>query len=126
MVSIDNGASWGKVFEIEDFDRRKFNVTSNLPETPEEEILRAHEEKVFEKIQSQDSETDAIAGLAYIGNMKAGKVSDSQVEERVNEEEVDNQDNKNTQFIIDLINLSPRPTKNDKTNYLSTSWFGLN
>jgi len=27
---------------------------------------------------------------------------------------------------IDLINLSPRPTRNDKTNYLSTSWFGLN
>jgi len=27
---------------------------------------------------------------------------------------------------IELINLSPRPTKNDKTNYLSTSWFGLN
>jgi hypothetical protein len=27
---------------------------------------------------------------------------------------------------INLVNFSPRPTRNDKTNYLSTSWFGLN
>ena len=27
---------------------------------------------------------------------------------------------------IKLVNLSPRPTRNDDTNYLSTSWFGLN
>ena len=27
---------------------------------------------------------------------------------------------------IELVNFSPRPTRNDETNYLSTSWFGLN
>ncbi|MCO4794782.1 MAG: hypothetical protein KC493_13770 [Bacteriovoracaceae bacterium] len=95
MISIDDGVSWGKVFEVEEFDRRQMNVTHKLPEIPEEEVLRSHEEKVIEKIQNQDIETDAIAGLAYIGNMKLGKVTDEQHEA----EEIIEEDSRNTQWI---------------------------
>jgi len=100
MVSVDGGQSWGKIYEIEEFDRRKMDMAHSLPAAPEEELLRAHEEKVIEKISNQDQETDAIAGLAYIGNMKMGKVSDSQVEEKVQAEQViEEEDGTNSKWI---------------------------
>lgn len=100
MVSVDGGHSWGKIYEIEEFDRRKMNITHNLPAAPEEEILRAHEDKVIEKLNRQDQETDAIAGLAYIGNMKLGKVTDQQVnEEKEIEAQVEKDDETNSTWI---------------------------
>lgn len=100
MVSVDGGQSWGKIYEIEEFDRRKMDMTHSLPAAPEEEILRSHQEKVIEKISNQDQETDAIAGLAYIGNMKMGKVNDSQVEDKVQvEQNIEEESETNSKWI---------------------------
>jgi hypothetical protein len=101
MVSVDGGQSWGKIYEIDEFDRRRMNLNLNLPSAPEEEVLRAYEDKVIEKINNQDSETDAIAGLAYIGNMKMGKVTDTNVEENKYEtpEQIEESENVNTTWI---------------------------
>ena len=109
MISIDGGQSWGKIYEIEEFDRRKIDITHNLPVTPEEDVLSSHKEKVAEKVNNQDKETDAIAGLAYIGNMKLGKVTDQQLNE-IKEQEI-----------------KAQATKDDETNskWIQMFWVGL-
>ncbi|WP_127716226.1 hypothetical protein [Halobacteriovorax sp. HLS] len=67
-VSIDEGASWGHLYEIEEFDRRTLKSNEQLPNLPKEEFLNSRPSSTV-----QDEKTNLIAGLAYIGNLKTGK-----------------------------------------------------
>lgn len=84
LVSIDNGQHYIKLFQVEGFDRRALKTNHELPEGLDEElVLRAKEDNI---LPSTDSDTDAIASLAYLGQIKAGKLNDrNQVEKREQE-----------------------------------------
>jgi hypothetical protein len=79
-VSIDNGQSWGHLYEIEEFDRRSLKSNEELPAIPQEQILNTH-------VQTNvDEKTNLIAGLAYIGNLKAGKAKQAALKEEGNKQ----------------------------------------
>jgi hypothetical protein len=73
-VSCDNGQSWGKVWEIEEFDRRITNGNI-LPTVPENDVFnesKQHSLKVVEQ-KNENLEREAVIGLAYIGQKREGK-----------------------------------------------------
>ncbi|OUR95314.1 hypothetical protein A9Q84_15865 [Halobacteriovorax marinus] len=82
-VSIDNGGSWGQLFNIEEFDRRNLKSNEELPGLPEDQIFQSSTLKTTQRIHaSNDEETNLIAGLAYIGNLKIGKAKAKATEEK--------------------------------------------
>jgi hypothetical protein len=67
MISLDDGHTWGKIYNIIEFDRRN-EAQSLLPHSPEKEVLSHSAPEVKSKINTKNSDaTESIAGLAYIG-----------------------------------------------------------
>jgi hypothetical protein len=74
MISIDNGLTWNAIHKLEDFDRRNLKAPSNLPHGPRGEVFLHSNQEVEESLSSHDRENDeALADLAYIGNIKSAK-----------------------------------------------------
>lgn len=75
MISTDSGVSFGRLHEMSEFDRRTIQH-SDLPHLPQWEVFKKSNDEVTENLreheENQDN-TDAIAGLAFIENIKAGK-----------------------------------------------------
>jgi len=77
QVSFDHGETWKKIFQVEQFDRRNFSQTS-LPAAPSWDVFSGSNTEIDRELQSENpenSENDAIAGLAFIENMTSGKTS---------------------------------------------------
>ena len=75
FVSIDEGQSWGKLYEVDGFDRRTKNH-ENLPHKPEGHVFDNSvydADKALAQADIISEETDAIVGLAYIGHLNEGK-----------------------------------------------------
>lgn len=72
-VSIDEGTSWGHLYDIEEFDRRNLKSNEQLPSLPEDGVLAKN---INTKV---DEKTNLIAGLAYIGNLRTGKAKHATV-----------------------------------------------
>ena len=81
LVSVNAGHTWGKLYQVEGFDRRTLKNSDQLPGLPFD--------GVFEKIEptgTPDAETDALSGLAYLGNVKRGKVIEREKNANFDEE----------------------------------------
>ncbi len=68
-VSIDQGETWHKIFDIEDFSH-KLHSGKELPQCPREEEFQAAKIKVMEKIESHKMEVmkqENVSGLAFLG-----------------------------------------------------------
>ncbi len=92
-VSIDDGASWGPLYHIEEFDRRVLKSNEELPMLPKQNVFNQSKKEVSKKLKHySDDKTNLIAGLAYIGNLRTGKakeaLSKSHQEEIEKQEEV--------------------------------------
>lgn len=77
-VSTDGGHSWGRLYEIEEFDRRTFVASGELPFMPEWQVFNNSFDEVERNLgdksyNSKALETDAIASLAYLENLQSGK-----------------------------------------------------
>lgn len=71
MISVDEGHSWCKIYDLEEFDRRN-GQQAGLPHAPERDVLSHSEADVtgVREAGSTDA-TENLAGLAYIGKSKA-------------------------------------------------------
>jgi hypothetical protein len=77
MVSFDEGHSWKKLYQYEEFDRRDLSQ-GNLPESPGWEIFKESNQEIENELlnpKEDQVETNAIAGLAFLENLKSGKTS---------------------------------------------------
>ncbi|EQC44240.1 DUF4339 domain-containing protein [Bacteriovorax sp. Seq25_V] len=75
FISIDNGSSWGKIHDIEGFDRRE-KTHQNLPFRPDGHIFTNSiydADRAITKAVHNASEKDALVGLAYVGHLNEGK-----------------------------------------------------
>lgn len=70
MVSTNAGHTWMKLYQAEGFDRRTLKNSDQLPGLP----FEGHFNKIAPSPSAQNPETEALSGLAYIGNVKRGKV----------------------------------------------------
>lgn len=87
-VSIDDGASWGHLYEIEDFDRRVLKSNEELPHLPKGEVFDQSTSIANAKVKNiNDEKTNLIAGLAYIGNLRSGKAKEAMSKSFQNESE---------------------------------------
>ena len=82
QISSDAGISWGRVYEIEDFDRRNITPSGELPFMPEWQVFNNSFDEVEHDLTQLNSnskaiETDAIASLAYLENLQSGKAGKS-------------------------------------------------
>jgi len=78
QISSDGGQSWGRVYEIEEFDRRNITPSGELPFMPEWQVFNNSFDEVEKDLTQLNSnskaiETDAIASLAYLENLQSGK-----------------------------------------------------
>lgn len=90
MASINGGHTWTKLYTLEGFDRRTLKESPHLPGIPSDVIERGNEE-----VLTDAPVTEAIAGLAYLSNVKRGKAVEShQTETQVNQ----NYDYKSSSF----------------------------
>lgn len=71
-VSIDEGQSWGKIYEIEGFNRRDLKP-SNLPQMPDKETLGSSLSDASQAINKSKETDDSLVSLAYIGHLNEGK-----------------------------------------------------
>ena len=83
MVSFDGGESWSRLYDIDEFDRRNLQQ-ENLPGLPAWEVFKKSNDEVsqsLEQISDHQENTDAIASLAFIENIKSGKANPTVAEE---------------------------------------------
>lgn len=78
QVSTDGGHSWGRLYEIEDFDRRNIVASGSLPFMPEWQVFNNSFDEVENNLgtiahNTKAMATDAIASLAYLENLQSGK-----------------------------------------------------
>jgi hypothetical protein len=71
MISLNAGSSWQKLYATPGFDRRELKPGEDLPRIPETHVM---------KIGSSDSRnndviTEATSSLAYLSNLKKGKIA---------------------------------------------------
>ncbi len=83
LVSLNAGHTWTKIYQLENFDRRSLKINEELPGLPSIEDLKDESEEIS---SSMPPETEAIMGLAYLGNLKRGKAIERQKEEHFEEE----------------------------------------
>jgi hypothetical protein len=83
MVSTNNGHTWCKLYQTDDFDRRTLKDVDQLPGLPKKFIGEENESVIM---LSED--LDAMTGLAYLSNIKRGKtIEKSQSENQTIEKE---------------------------------------
>lgn len=76
LISIDNGETFGKLYEWEEFDRRSFENQA-LPQRPNEDFLTLGNIEVLKNFKEKSQvqgEAEAMANLAFVGNVRTGKV----------------------------------------------------
>ena len=71
-VSIDEGQSWGKIYEIEGFERRDLKP-SKLPQMPDKSLLNNSLEDATNAVQKSKDNDQSLVSLAYIGHLNEGK-----------------------------------------------------
>lgn len=84
LVSVDDGQTFVKLFQVEGFDRRTLRSNHELPSAIRESLVAKNKEE--HNYVKENNDTDAIASLAYLGQIKAGKMND-----RVQEEKFENE-----------------------------------
>ena len=80
MISLNAGLSWQKLYSAPGFERRALRPASELPSIPEEDYLKQGPAD----LRLNDEVINATSSLAYLGNLKKGKV---QAQDFLQEEE---------------------------------------
>ncbi len=76
MIVPEKGGNWFKLFELNVFDRRlQAQGPNQLPQKPGAHIFELTGQS---KKKDRFEERDAMAGLAYIGQIKSGKITETQ------------------------------------------------
>ena len=83
LISSSKEESWGKIYEIELFDRRKLS-NDTPPPIPANDVISIAEEII--SYDEQDGTNDAIVSLAFLGNRKQKEAKEVTVTEIVKTE----------------------------------------
>jgi hypothetical protein len=70
MISLNAGLTWLKVYSAPGFERRELRATDALPRLPDEDFLKQGPAD----LRNSDDTTEATSSLAYLGNLKKGRV----------------------------------------------------
>lgn len=68
----EEGKDWVKLHSLNEFDRRE-HTQNSLPESPGWEVFKDSNEETRASLDNPDLETSALASLAFLENVKAGK-----------------------------------------------------
>ena len=82
QVSFDEGHSWRKLYEFQEFDRRDLEQ-SHLPSIPTWDVFKNSNEEIDDQLshaQERERQLNAFAGLAFIENVQAEKSTDQNLE----------------------------------------------
>lgn len=91
LVSVDNGMSWGTIYEFEIFDRRTRNNTS-LPDAPQGHVFQnsmLDADRAMALSEKDKDDREFIYDLAYIGNQKLNP-NKAQIDDFKQKENIDN------------------------------------
>ncbi len=75
LLSNDSGVTWFKLYQYAEFERRNSD-SQELPSAPAGNVFVESHRQTKHKLttpQREVLETEAITGLAYLGNLRAGK-----------------------------------------------------
>ncbi len=84
LVSIDQGQTFIKLYQIDGFDRRALKSNTELPSAIDDYVVIRARENMNDS--SINKETLAMASLAHIGQVKATKMSEKLKEEKLESE----------------------------------------
>lgn len=77
MISINAGQTWHKIYATAGFDRRELRPADELPRLPDEDFLKVGPAD----LRNSDEITEATSSLAYLGNLKKGKLANIDYEQ---------------------------------------------
>jgi hypothetical protein len=72
LISLDNGMTWNRLYQVEVLDRRKAN-SEKLPDNPQGKVFDHSDEEVIEELEHRSSTSGAVedlAGLAFMEKVK--------------------------------------------------------
>lgn len=124
LVSNDKGHHWLRLYEFEEFDRR--NLTHHeLPNTPQGKVFAESLRETRIALTSSDKqreEAEAIAGLAYIGNLRAGKGVEIERKKRRQERETEEIEDEQMSEISNGVDGAEKLKKNGQNQL---AWYAL-
>ena len=101
MVSTNNGHTWCKLYQTEDFNRRALSEADKLPRVPKKFIGEENETVIM-----HSKDLDAMTGLAYLSNVKRGRsIEKSQNENQFLEKEKSSSGELNSKSIYKIVLL---------------------
>lgn len=101
LISTDEGRTWKKVYQFEFFDRRNLKQES-LPSSPSFDLFMEGEKEIQEelkKLNDKQKNTQAIAGIAFLENVKSGKV-DAPIQKVTEHKNINGQNVKKEEEVI--------------------------
>ncbi len=113
QVSFDEGASWRKLYEYEEYDRRSHQQGS-LPESPGWDVFKESNSEItdeLQKVNEKKQEEEAIAGLAFLENLKSGKTAKSYDKAYPQEDEDSQTEPEKKKAIQEETSVEPSPKK---------------
>ncbi len=78
QVSFDEGHTWRKLYEYQEFDRRDLEQ-GHLPSIPGWDVFKGSNDEINDQLtheQEKERQLNAFAGLAFIENVQAGRAHD--------------------------------------------------
>jgi len=75
LIVSEKGGPWFKLFELTSFNRRVVTTAHHLPTCPGPDFFEQHNKK---QAPPKFEEKNAMAGLAYIGHLKNGKIEEKE------------------------------------------------
>jgi len=122
QVSFDEGHTWRKLYEFQEFDRRDLEQ-SHLPSIPTWDVFKNSNEEIDDQLshaEEKERQLNAFAGLAFIENVHAEKSTDQSLESDKQIPEVEN-----THKGADIVEfkLKEKPSSEDKEDdQQSSAW----
>lgn len=86
-ISLDGGKSWVNIYEVPELDRRR--AGDHLPFSPKRSFVGESKQYVQSKIKksnTEENETDAITGLAFLGHLKSGAIHQKRDQSMIEED----------------------------------------
>ncbi len=78
QVSFDEGHTWRKLYEYQEFDRRDLEQ-GHLPSIPGWDVFKGSNEEISDQLdhaEERERQLNAFAGLAFLENVQAGRSHD--------------------------------------------------
>jgi hypothetical protein len=120
QISTDGGKSFSPIHSVQEFNRQ--GDKENLPMSPEDKIYRDVQATTSHKLDNQSDNyqtKEALAGMAYIGHLKMGRVKENQQIEAIENAQHETEEVQREEEVTSTVVHQVDQTDDDTTKVIS-------